>query len=133
MTPRGIRLNNPLNIRRSASQWRGMSAVQDDAAFVRFDSMEWGLRAAFCLLRTYARRHGAQTPAAIIGRWAPPTENNTRAYVAAVCRRTGFGGQQRLTEAEWPRLVQAMAEVETGCRLPYEIINRGFNLYKKYR
>ena len=35
MLPRGIRNNNPLNIRRSKDKWKGMSAQQQDALPLR--------------------------------------------------------------------------------------------------
>lgn len=131
MLARGLRNCNPLNIRRVAgTKWKGQSALQTDASFVCFNAMEWGIRAAFCILRTYARRYQCVSPADIVGRWAPPHQNNTDAYIRNVCSWTGFGGRQRLTEADWPRLVQAMARQESGTTLSEEIINKGFKLYK---
>ena len=54
MLPRGIRNNNPLNIRRSKDQWQGLRAQQTDAQFCQFETLEYGWRAAFYLLtRTY--------------------------------------------------------------------------------
>ena len=54
MLPRGIRNNNPLNIRRGKDQWKGMAEAQNDRAFVQFKSLDYGWRAAFYLLtRTY--------------------------------------------------------------------------------
>ena len=54
MLPRGIRNNNPLNIRRGKDQWQGLRAQQTDASFCQFESLEYGWRAAFYLLtRTY--------------------------------------------------------------------------------
>ena len=44
MTPRGIRNCNPLNIRRSKDQWKGLAERQQDAAFCQFKSLEYGLR-----------------------------------------------------------------------------------------
>ena len=42
MLPRGIRNNNPLNIRRTAKdQWKGLRAQQTDASFCQFDSLEY--------------------------------------------------------------------------------------------
>ncbi len=38
--PRGIRNHNPLNIRRSKDQWKGMAEVQNDRAFVQFKSLD---------------------------------------------------------------------------------------------
>ena len=131
MLARGLRNCNPLNIRRVAgTKWKGQSALQTDASFVCFNAMEWGIRAAFCILRTYARRYQCLSPADIVGRWAPPHQNDTDAYIRSVCSWTGFGGRQHLTEADWPRLVQAMARQESGTTLSEEIINKGFKLYK---
>ena len=47
---RGIRNNNPLNIRRSADKWQGLKAQQEDREFFQFSEMKWGWRAAFRLL-----------------------------------------------------------------------------------
>lgn len=92
--------------------------------------MEWGLRAAFCILRTYARRYNAVCIRDIVSRWAPPSENKTEQYIKNVCLWTGFGGQQRLTETDWPLLVKAMARQECGLRLEDRTIARGYALYK---
>ena len=54
MLPRGIRNNNPLNIRRSKDQWQGMKKEQTDGAFCQFENLAYGWRASFMLLtRTY--------------------------------------------------------------------------------
>lgn len=151
--PLGIRNNNPLNIRRSEShqaclngrvstdedkvnirrgktQWKGeISASQ--GTFCKFESMEWGLRAAFCLLRTYATKYRLCCVRDIISRWAPPKENDTASYIRHVCQLTGFGGNQRLTEKDWPRLVKAMARIECGVDLEDDIIQKGFQLYRQ--
>jgi len=131
---RGIRNCNPLNIRRVAgTSWRGedRNPAVPDKQFVQFRSMEWGLRAAFCLLRTYQKKYNATCIQDIISRWAPPSENNTDAYIKHVCLLTGYGGQERLTEKEWPRLVRAMAVIESTAWLDEDLINRSFKLYKQ--
>ena len=131
MKPRGLRNCNPLNIRRVAgTKWKGQRAEQTDKTFVQFSSMEWGLRAAFCLLRTYRDKYHLNCIADIIMRWAPPCENHTAQYIRNVCRWTGFGGMQRLTESDWPKLVQAMARQETGAELEESVILAGFRLYR---
>ena len=43
---RGLRNNNPLNIRHSADKWEGTRIVQTDKSFVQFTSMAYGYRAA---------------------------------------------------------------------------------------
>ncbi len=128
---RGLRNCNPLNIRRvAATNWIGQSALQADRKFVQFEKTEWGLRAAFCILRTYARRYKAVCVRHIVSRWAPSTENNTEQYIRNVCLLTGFGAMQRLTEGDWPLLVKAMARQECGVLLDDATIIRGFSLYK---
>ena len=126
----GLRNNNPLNIRRVAgTEWKGQRAEQKDKGFVQFSSTEWGIRAAFCILRTYRDKYQAVCIEDIITRWAPPTENDTQRYICDVCRLTGFGGKERLTEKHWPRLVGAMAVVESGMHLSAELLERSYNLY----
>lgn len=84
--PRGIRNNNPGNIRHSSAAWLGMSAKKNDSSFVSFDTAVHGIRALAVILLNYQSRHHIDTIEEIITRWAPPTENNTRAYVAVVSR-----------------------------------------------
>ena len=121
---------NPLNIRRVAgTEWIGQSAVQGDRKFVRFEKLEWGIRAACCILRTYARRYGAVCVRDIIRRWAPPSENDTERYIRNVCLWTGFGGNERLAEKDWPLLIRAMAKQECGVILDDATLVRGFCLY----
>lgn len=120
---RGERNCNPLNIRRVAgTHWRGEVAVQDDPAFVQFEDMTWGVRAALKLLRTYRDKYAATSIKEIITRWAPETENNTDDYIAAVCRLTSFGAGERLTEKEWPALIKAMAVIESRLLISDETI-----------
>ena len=137
-TPLGLRNNNPLNIRKvPGTHWKGELPQSSspigggrEGAFVRFESIEWGLRAALCILNTYKRKYKATCIEAIIGRWAPSSENNTAEYIQGVCRLTGFGGKERLTEKDWPTLIRAMAMIESGVLLPVEVIARGCELYK---
>ena len=131
--PLGIRNNNPLNIRRGKTLWKGENPLPAPRGecFCKFESMEWGLRAAFCLLRTYANKYRLCCVRDIINRWAPPTENDTTSYIRHVCQLTGFGGNQRLTEKDWPRLVKAMARMECGVDLEDETIQKGFQLYRQ--
>ena len=133
MNPLGIRNNNPLNIRRGKTLWKGEIRPPQPplgGAFCQFESMEWGIRAAFCLLRTYVRKYRLNCIADIISRWAPPSENDTSQYICNVCRWTGLAGMQRLTEFDWPALVKAMARQETGLCLSEEQINKGLELYR---
>ena len=139
MNPLGIRNNNPLNIRRGKTPWKGEipqalpQRGSGEGAFCKFESIEWGIRSAFCLLRTYATKYHLNCIADIIMRWAPPSENETGQYIRNVCRWTGLGGMQRLTEAEWPTLVRAMARQETGVELSNSLIERAFEMFKELK
>ena len=126
---RGIRNNNPLNIRRTQTHWKGQRNEQTDPDFVQFRSMQWGIRAAFCLLRTYADKYALHSVAQIISRWAPPTENHTESYISHVCQATGFSPHQPLERSQWPRLLQAMARIETGETLPMQLFREAETLY----
>jgi hypothetical protein len=98
--PRGLRNNNPLNIRHSASRWQGARVEQTDKAFVQFTSMKMGYRAAWRILETYFKHFEAQhkpfTPRNIIYRWAPPNENDSEAYLRRVCQLTNLAGNEAL-------------------------------------
>lgn len=85
--PRGLRNNNPGNIRITKDRWQGLRPVQDDAEFFQFTEMRWGYRALLRTLQNYRRRHACQTVADFIRRWAPPSDgNDTSAYISRVCR-----------------------------------------------
>ena len=120
MLPRGIRNNNPLNIRRSKDQWQGLSKTQGDRSFCQFETLEYGWRAAFHLLtRTYFHKYRLYTVRAIVSRWAPPSENNTEAYIANVSRLTGIAPDEPLgipsdKPSRWMMLGLAMAIQENG-------------------
>ena len=120
MIPRGIRNNNPLNIRRSKDKWKGMRLQQTDPSFVQFESLKWGWRAAFYLLtRTYYHQYRLFTIRAIISKWAPPIENKTEAYIRNVCRLTDIAPDETIgipsdQPARWIKVGRAMAIQENG-------------------
>ena len=89
MTPRGLRNNNPGNIRNSdATDWIGevKPSRKKDKVFEEFETMAHGYRALIKLLQNYRKKHKCQTIADFINRWAPRTENDTTAYILTVCR-----------------------------------------------
>lgn len=85
MTPRGIRNNNPGNIRHG-DKWHGLADKQTDASFCVFKAPEWGLRALVKILRNYQTKHGLKTVESIINRFAPQIENDTSSYILSVCQ-----------------------------------------------
>lgn len=79
---RGIRNNNPFNIKRSRHNWIGKETRIDgfDPVFEQFSTIELGCRAGLKLLINYVAR-GFDTPTKIIQRFAPTSENNTSNYI----------------------------------------------------
>ena len=127
---RGMRNNNPLNIRRG-EKWQGLKAKQEDSSFAQFISLEWGIRAAFCILKTYMNKYGYQNVASIIKRWAPATENDTQKYINIVYAKTGIPPYHKISfhdKTKMCLLVQAMAYVENGCMLDLLTIEKGYDL-----
>lgn len=128
--PRGIRNNNPLNIR-IGNRWQGEVKHSTDKSFEQFISMEWGIRAAFIILRRYIRRYGRNTIARIVAAWAPSNENNTRAYVLAVSRRSRLDYNLPIRyedEDVMCAIVSAMIEVECGQSVSMDIIKKGYSM-----
>lgn len=130
IVPRGIRNCNPLNIR-IGNTWLGERANPDDTEFEQFVTMEFGLRAAFLILRRYIRRYHLNTIELIVSRWSPVSENNTKAYINSV-------GQAMNRAVDIPilfedketmcALVAAMAKHENGEPIPYDKISRAYDM-----
>lgn len=132
MTPRGIRLNNPGNIRHSKDKWQGLSNIQDDPRFLKFIAPEWGIRAMVKILITYQTKYGCNNIAAIVYRYAPPEENNAEAYIRSLCSGTAIDRGQPLDVRDYQtclRLVKAIIRHENGVQ-PYDeaTIVRGLEL-----
>lgn len=125
--PRGLRNNNPLNLTYVA----GQPGVQgSDGRFGRYATPEEGIAASVRQLQMYGQR-GLTTPTQIIGQWAPPSENNTGSYVAAVSRAAGLDPNQPVDlsdPAVVSRLVGAMAQHENGRPLDPAVVQRGVQM-----
>ena len=129
--PRGIRNNNPGNIRHG-SKWQGLSAEQGDDAFAQFDTPEFGIRALAVLLRNYEKKYGINTIRGIISRYAPSNENDTNSYSRAVAVSTGYGEDQPLdlsSDVLITNIIKAIIKHENG-EQPYALatIDAGVSL-----
>ncbi len=132
-TPRGIRNNNPLNLRHSPDTFKG-EKVSTDKDFEQYESIEYGYRAAFVTLHTYLTKYGLNTIEKIITKWAPPTENNTQAYISAVVKYSGVAADEALTATSGDKyilIVSAMSFVENGVNADINQIKAGFALQSK--
>ncbi|AXE12002.1 hypothetical protein AMA91_002776 [Salmonella enterica subsp. enterica serovar Mbandaka] len=117
---RGIRNNNPGNLEYSKSNpWVGQNG--DDGRFAKFETPEHGIRALGRNLMSY-QRQGIDTVSEIINRWAPPTDNNdTAAYIKAVCEQLGVSADEPLDSSNpdtLKALCAAIIQHENGSQ-PY--------------
>ena len=119
--PRGIRNNNPLNIRKG-NNWLGERTPQVDRAFEEFQTIEYGLRAAFKLMRNYitgfsGRSAKYNTIRKLVRRWAPPSENATQNYIDFVCKHVEKDHNEVICFTDRKLIIdvcRAMAFVECG-------------------
>ena len=135
--PRGIRANNPGNLRYiPAIRWLGQIGP-DDRGFARFDTMVHGIRAAakdvlsgFRQARSSGGQAGEDTVREIITEWAPPSENDTEAYVQAVARAMDVDPDQQLmpTHDTLVALLRAIFYHENGVRVSDQDIHAGVAL-----
>ncbi|MEZ0226525.1 MAG: structural protein P5 [Alphaproteobacteria bacterium] len=115
--PRGIRNHNPGNIRHGRSEWAGSASTQPDPQFVVFTDAVFGLRALMRLLLTHYRKFGLDSVESILNRFAPPHENATDHYIAAVTREMRVTRRQPLNlENEYTliALSRAIVHYENG-------------------
>ncbi len=113
--PLGIRDNNPGNLRYIADParaWNGQ--IGDNQGFGVYDTPADGVRAmSHQLQEDFA--NGDTTLADLITTWAPPSENNTAAYIAAVAAGTGLDPNARLDlYPNLPAIAAAIIQHENG-------------------
>lgn len=126
VTPRGIRNNNPLNIR-VGNNWKGEVSKNTDGAFEQFETMAFGMRAGLKLLRNYISGWNGTRPkcnciADIVRKWAPPSENATGQYIDTVVRVSGILAHEKIypnNRVKICKIARAMAFVECGVDTSY--------------
>lgn len=119
--PRGIRNNNPLNIRKG-NNWKGERKVQTDKAFEEFETLQYGLRAGLKLIRNQISGFNGSRPkfntiGKLIKVWAPPSENATDKYIDFVSQAVGKQPFDIIREDDQKLIcdiARAMAFVECG-------------------
>lgn len=122
-TPRGIRNNNPGNLRHGP-KWDGLRSIQTDSEFSQFETPEAGLRAMGITLLNYEKRHGLRTVRDIANRWAPPigqdSEGNAYAqdsasYAGYVAAFLGVPVYQPIdVRSRLPELMEAITSYENA-------------------
>lgn len=138
--PRGLRNNNPGNLRvNPANNWRGKltGSAKKDKAFEEFVSMAYGYRALMVNAYTLITRDGYDTIESFIEAWAPPKENDTEAYIRAVCRKLGADRRSKINYQDREYMIalaSAISEVENA---PYKAVRSdveaGWEMYRQDR
>ena len=129
---RGLRNNNPGNIRRSRVRYKGEVCPSRDPDFKEFSTMAYGYRAVFVLLDTYRSRYGLATIRQMLNRYAPPTENFTEGYVRFVADCAGVMPDEFIdtrSEKDMIPIVAAMSKIENGVAANIADVERGWALF----
>lgn len=112
-TSRGLRNNNPGNLRwNAANKWLGQTG-RDSAGYATFDTLEHGIR-ALAINLTNAIKGGYDTPAKLIEHYAPQSENPTEAYVRFICKLSGWNPDSQLDAKSVDTLVDLISRFECG-------------------
>lgn len=128
---RGYRNNNPCNIRISTDKFEGEIQPSADKEFKQFETMAYGYRAAFRILKTYINNYKCDTIRKIISRFAPANENHTENYIRVVSERSGIPADDRVyadNREMMVRIVAAMSFVENGREAEMADVIRGWEL-----
>lgn len=129
--PRGIRNNNPLNIK-IGNDWKG-ERPNTDGVFEEFETMQYGLRAAFIILRKYIYKYDRNTITKIVHSWSPDGETKESAYMQSVSKWVGIRLYDEIDYEDKSQiclLVQGMARVETGRVIDINIISEAYEMAK---
>lgn len=98
-----------------------LGCIGTDGVFCHFDTAIHGIRAGCRILLTYFKRYKLNTVRGIVNRWAPPVENDTESYIAAVCKRMAVTDEQPLVPdtGTLTNLIRAIIRQENGIQ-PYD-------------
>jgi len=93
-----------------------MADVQSDPRFIVFTDPKYGIRAIAKLLSNYQTKYGLKTIQDLINRWAPPSENQTSAYVTCVSQDCGVSptDDYPLNPDNLFKIVKAIIKHENG-------------------
>lgn len=132
-TTRGVRNNNPLNIKISRSKWVGkIKEGKKDDVFEEFDTMENGLRAAIKLVQNYIKRMRLNTVALIISRWCPDETKEKYIDFVVKCMRVRYPDFTKDTTFYWYDydvlfgLISAMAWQESRMKVDGDLFYRAW-------
>lgn len=127
---RGLRNNNPGNIRKNSDVFQG-EVKSTDKEFKQFETMAYGYRAIFKILQGYQKNYKLETISQMINRWAPANENHTGNYIRIVSDMSGIPAYDPIDTRDRDqmiRIVSAMSYVENGVKANMTDVISGWNL-----
>ena len=129
---RGLRNNNPGNLRRSKVRYEGEITPSRDPEFKTFSTIAHGYRAMFVLLDTYNSRYGLNTIRQMLNRYAPPVENFTEGYIRFVADYSGVMPDEIIntrSERDMIPIIMAMSKIENGISANRTDVESGWKLF----
>ena len=104
--PRGLRNNNVGNIIKTKLDWLGKvpHAYNTDKRFEQFIELKYGIRALFRDILNDVKK-GQNTIYKLISSYAPPSENNTIAYISSVSKATGLAPHTKIKALDKTMLI----------------------------
>lgn len=131
----GYSLNNPGNIRKSSTKFKG--EIESNGEFKKFKTMKYGFRAMTSLLHTYIK-NGHNTVYKILIRYAPTGDgnNNPSRYTNSVIKLANVKSNQTLSTPDFKNgnmlnIMYAMTKVEQGYVPNIHDLHEGYMMYVK--
>jgi len=115
---RGIRNNNPLNLRKTNINWEGKISGKDKS-FETFITPEYGIRAGAKILINYQELYNLNTVNQVINRFAPASENDTKSYIDHIANELEVGPNDPIiVKDNLFKIIKTMIKHENGIN-PY--------------
>jgi len=130
----GLRNNNPGCLKRdeNSTPYRGEIVPTNDPPWRQFESKAYGYRAMFHLiLIRYIIDYNINTIRGIMNRYAPPTENDTLAYIDFVSLRTGIDADEVIKAGDTDVILdfgRAITKMENGVEPDESALMQGWQM-----
>lgn len=114
------RYNNPGALEYQSWMEKYGARLGPNGRYAAFDSPDAGYGVMSKVLDTYQNKHGLNTVAGIVNRWAPSSvdNNSTGTYTQKVAAALGVDPNAPLSPEQRPALMRAMASYESGRAAP---------------
>lgn len=105
---RAMRNNNPLNIR-IGNVWLGELENPTDQNYEQFCTIEYGLRAAFVLMRRYINHYHRHSVPEVVEAWYLEPQYNNADFIDKIYRLSGINDGEKLDYFNQDQMCRLMA------------------------